>query len=448
MTRLHEKKIIVIGCGFAGLNVSLPLAKAKYALTVIDKTNHHLFQPLLYQVATAALSPGEIGIPIREILKKHKNTYVIMANVASIHKDEKKVLLENGDEMSYDYLVVSVGARHSYFGNDAWEEHAPGLKTLHDALRLRERLLMSFEKAERCADHKEAEKYMNFVVVGGGPTGVEMAGAISEIAYKTLKKEFLRINPRKAKIYLIESHKEVLAPFPKSLRDRAMKDLKKMGVNVITGARVTNITKEGVYLGEKFIEARNIMWAAGNEASKLLQSLDTPLDRQGRVIVEPDLTVPNHPELFVIGDAASVSMGKDKVVPAIAPGAIQQGKYVAKIIKKDIPANKRKPFKYFDKGMLATIGKFKAVGQSGPIKFKGFIAWLGWAFIHVFYLVGFRNRIAVMMEWLYYLFKGERNVRLINRPMFDDVSPKAKPAGKKTVFKKVIKDKKPKGDLM
>jgi len=449
MSRAHKKKIVVIGCGFAGLNTAIPLAKDKYELTVIDKTNHHLFQPLLYQVATAALSPGEIGIPIREILKKHKNTYVIMANVISIHKDKKKILLENGDEIPYDYLVVSVGARHSYFGKDEWEEHAPGLKTLHDALRIRERLLMSFEKAERCEKASEAAKYLNFVVVGGGPTGVEMAGAISEIAYKTLKKEFLRINPRKAKIYLVESHSEVLAPFPKSLRERAMKDLKKMGVKVITGAKVTQITKEGVCLGKRCIEARNIIWAAGNQASPLLQSLETPLDRQGRVIVGPDLTIPDHPELFVIGDAASVLTKGDKTVPAIAPGAIQQGKYVSKIIKKAIPPEKRKPFKYFDKGMLATIGKFKAVGQSGPFKFKGFIAWLGWAFIHIFYLVGFRNRVAVMAEWLFYLFKGERNIRLINRPIFDDQTPKAKPLkGKKTVYKKVIKEKKPKNPVI
>lgn len=439
-----HKKIVVIGAGFAGLNAALPLAKECYELTIIDKTNHHLFQPLLYQVATAALSPGEIGIPIREIFRKHKNTYIIMANVVSIHKEERRVLLENGDEIQYDYLVIGVGARHSYFGNEQWEQFAPGLKTLADALHIREHMLISFEKAERCENKSEALKYITFIVVGGGPTGVEMAGAIAEIAYQTMKRDFHRIDPSKTKIYLVEGHSEVLSPFPLSLRNRAMRDLKKMGVTLLTNTHVTDITKEGAYVGNRFIAARNIIWAAGNAASPLLKTLDIPLNKVGQAIVGPDLSIPGHPEIFIIGDCASVMQENGRPVPAVSPGAIQQGKYVAKIIKKHIPPNKRKPFKYFDKGMMATIGKFKAVAATGPFKLRGILAWFAWAFVHIFYLIGFRTKIVVMAEWLFYLCKSERNIRLINRSIFDDKSPKAKPIkGKKTVYKKVIKEKSP-----
>lgn len=444
MTESKRKKIVVIGAGFAGLNAALPLAKECYELTIIDKTNHHLFQPLLYQVATAALSPSDIGIPVREIFRRHKNTYVMMANVVSIHKKEKRILLENGDEIPYDYLVVGVGARHSYFGNDKWSKFAPGLKTLDDALKIREHMLVSFEKAERCEKKSEAQKYLNFVIIGGGPTGVEMAGAISEIAYKSMKRDFLRIDPKKARIYLVEGHPEVLAPFPKTLRKRAMKDLKKMGVHLLTNQRVTNVTKEGVYLGKRFIEARNIFWAAGNAASPLLKTLDTPLNKVGQAIVEPDLTIPGHPEIFVVGDCASVKQKDESFVPAVSPGAIQQGRYVSKIIKKGIPPKERRPFKYFDKGMMATIGKFKAVAATGPFRFKGFLAWLAWAFVHIFYLIGFRAKLVVLAEWLFYLVKSQRNIRLINSPMFDDKSRKARTLkGKKAVYKKVVKE--PKG---
>jgi len=443
-TRKTKKKIVVIGAGFGGLNAARPLAKECYELTLIDKTNHHLFQPLLYQVATAALSPGDIGIPIREIFRHHKNTYIIMANVVSINKKERRVLLENGDEIPYDYLVVATGARHSYFGKDAWEKYAPGLKTLNDALHIREQMLISFEKAERCEKKSEAQKYLNFAIIGGGPTGVEMAGAISEIAYKTMKRDFHRIDPKNANIYLIEGHPEVLAPYPKSLRDRAMKDLKKMGVTLLTNQRVTKVTKEGVYLGKRFIESRNVIWAAGNAASPLLKTLDTPLNKAGQAIVEPDLTIPSHPEIFVIGDCSSVMQANGSPVPAVSPGAIQMGKYVAKIIKKNIPPKERKPFKYFDKGMMATIGKFKAVAASGPFRLKGLLAWFAWAFVHIFYLIGFRAKIVVLAEWLFYLMKSQRNIRLINHPMFDDKTPKAKRVGsKKVTYKKVVKEPPP-----
>jgi NADH dehydrogenase len=441
---MKKKKIVVIGAGFAGLNAALPLAKDCYELTLIDKTNHHLFQPLLYQVATAALSPAEIGIPTRAIFRKHKNTYIIMANVVSIHKKERRVLLENGDEIPYDYLVIGVGARHSYFGKDKWEKFAPGLKTLDDALHIREQMLISFEKAERCEKKSEAQKYMNFVIIGGGPTGVEMAGAISEIAYKTMRRDFLRIDTKRTKIFLIEGHPEVLAPYPKSLRDRAMRDLKKMGVTLLTNQRVTNVTKNGVYLGKKFIEARNIIWAAGNAASPLLQTLDTPLNKAGQAIVEPDLSIPGHPEIFVVGDCASVTQKDGSPVPAVSPAAIQMGKYVSKIIKKDIPPHRRLPFSYFDKGMMATIGKFKAVAATGPFRFKGFSAWLAWAFVHIYYLIGFRAKLVVLAEWLFYLIKSSRNIRLVSRPMFDDKSKKARPLKKKTTYKKVVKEPAPK----
>lgn len=410
---MPHSKVVIIGGGFGGLNVAKSLKKARLNLLLIDKTNHHLFQPLLYQVATAALSPGEIATPIREILRNQENTTVVMGDVVAIDKQGKKIKLANGETVPYDYLVIATGARHSYFGNDSWEEFAPGLKTVKDALNIRENVLLSFETAERLDRIAEAQKYLNFVCIGGGPTGVEMAGAIAEIAYKTMFKNFRRINPERAKIYLVEALPNILPTYPKSLGLRAQKDLEKMGVTVLTSRRVTEVKADGVRVDDEFIPSHNVIWAAGNQASPLLKTLEVELDRGGRVIVEPDLSIPGNPEVFVIGDAASAK-GKDgKPLPGIAPTAIQMASYVSKVIKHEIPKEKRKPFQYFDKGMMATIGKTKAVAVVGKFKFTGFIAWFAWCFIHIAYLIGFRNRFGVMVEWFYVFWTGQRGVRLI-----------------------------------
>lgn len=408
-----NKRVVIIGSGFGGLNVAQSLKKSRMNILVVDKTNHHLFQPLLYQVASAALSPGEIGIPIREILRKQDNTTVLMGDVVQIDKKAKQIHLVNGEKIEFDYLVVAVGARHSYFGNDAWEKNAPGLKTVQDALTIREKILLSFETAERIDNEQDAAKYLNFVIIGGGPTGVEMAGAIAEIATKTLSKNFRRIKPEKSKIYLIEAAPHILPMYPTQLSERAKRDLEKIGVHVLEEKRVTNITDEGVEVEGTFYPCKNVIWAAGNQASPLLKTLDVPLDRQGRVLVENDMSIPGCPDIFVIGDAACAMGENQKPLPGVSPVAIQEGRYVAKIIKNEIPKEKRIPFKYFDKGSMATIGKGKAIAMVGKFQFTGFTAWLMWCFIHIVYLIGFRNRLTVMLEWMLFYITGQRGARLI-----------------------------------
>lgn len=416
-------KILIIGGGFAGLNIARALKKAPVEILIIDRTNHHLFQPLLYEVATAALSPGDIATPLREIFRHQENTTVIMGEVVNIDTKKKQVAIANGNLYGYDYLVVSTGARHSYFGNDQWEAFAPGLKTINDALKIREQILISFEKAERLDSISEAAKYLNFVLIGGGPTGVEMAGAIAEIAHKTLFKNFRRIKPEKSNIYLVEAFPNILPSYPERLSKRARTDLESLGVTVITGKKVTNITEDGVQVEELFLESKNVIWAAGNQASFLLKTLNVPLDRQGRVIVGPDLSIPEHPEVFVVGDAACVMSKEGKPLPAIAPAAIQEGQYIAKILKNFTPKERRPPFDYFDKGSMATIGKAKAIVMVGKLQFTGVVAWLMWALIHIMYLIGFRNRLVVMLEWIGATLSGQRGVRLINRPI-DQKTPK------------------------
>lgn len=415
-------KVVIVGGGFGGLNVAKSLKNMQADILLIDKLNHHLFQPLLYEVATAALSPGEIATPLREILRKQENTTVIMGEVTEIDPVQKHVKIANGDLIGFDYLIVAVGARHSYFGNDQWEPFAPGLKTISDALKIREQILISFEKAERLDSITEAAKYLSFVIIGGGPTGVEMAGAIGEIAHQTLFKNFRRILPEKTKIYLVEAFPNILPSYPDRLSKRAKQDLEKLGVRVITGKKVTNINADGVQVEDLFLESKNVIWAAGNQASCLLKTLNAPLDRAGRVMVDFDLSVPGHSHIFVIGDAACVIGKEGKPLPAIAPAAIQQGRYVAAIIKNRTPKEQRKPFQYFDKGSMATIGKAKAIVMLGKLQFTGFFAWLMWAFIHILYLIGFRNRLGVMLEWLTVMFSGQRGVRLINRPIDQEIS--------------------------
>lgn len=416
-------KVVILGGGFAGINAAKSLGNTKLDVWIIDKTNHHLFQPLLYQVASAALSPGDIAVPIREILSPYENITVLMGEVTQIDKQQKQVILRNGDKISYEYLIVALGARHSYFGNDQWEQFAPGLKTLPDALKVREKVLMSFEKAERSDSITEAKKYLNFVIIGGGPTGVEMAGSIAEIAHQTMLKDFRRIDPSKTKIYLIEGSPHILPVYPEKLSQKAQTYLEHFGVNVITGKRVTGINAEGVTVEGQVIPSENIVWAAGNQASSILKTLDTPLDKQGRAIVEADLTIPNHPELFVLGDAACAMDKKGKPLPGLAPVAVQQGRYVAQILRKRLAKSDRPPFIYFDKGSMATVGKTKAIGMFGKIQFSGFIAWVAWCFIHILYLIGFRNRLVVITQWLFSYFSSQRGARLINRPI-DEELPK------------------------
>ena len=414
-------KVIVVGGGFGGLNAAKALRSAKLDLLLIDKTNHHLFQPLLYEVATAALSPGDIATPLREILRNQSNATVIMGEVIKIDKIAKQITIANGDIFGYDYLILSIGARHCYFGKEAWESFAPGLKTITDALKIREQVLISFEKAERLDSITETEKYLNFVVIGGGPTGVEMAGAIAEIAHKTLFKNFRRIKPETSKIYLIEALPTILPMYPEKLVKSATRDLEDLGVKVLTGKKVTDIHEGGVQIDDMFIASKNIIWAAGNQVSPMLKTLDTPLDKAGRVIVESDLSIPNHPEIFVIGDASHLEITEGKPLPGVAPVAVQEGCYVAKIIQQGLPKEQRPPFAYLDKGSMATIGKAKAIAMVGKFQITGFFAWLMWAFIHIIYLIGFRNRLGVMLEWGATMITGQRGVRLITRPIDQEI---------------------------
>ena len=416
-------KVIIIGGGFAGLNAAKALKKAKLEVLLLDKSNHHVFQPLLYQVATAALSADNIASPIRKILAKQANTTVLLADITAIDKQKKEVIAANGDRYAYDFLIVAPGARHSYFGNSDWEPLAPGLKTVSDAINIRERILLSYERAERCDSISHAARFLRFVIIGAGPTGVEMAGAIAETARKSLISNFRNIKPEQTKIYLIEGESQVLPSFPKELAIKAQHDLEKLGVEVLLKTLVTKVTPDGVWLGDKFLESPNIIWAAGNQASPLLKTLDTPLDRAGRVIVGPDLSLPGHPEIFVIGDAAHNLDKNGKPLPGIAPIAIQQGLYAARQIAKKTKPENRKPFSYFDKGMMATVGKAKAVAMVGKLKISGYLAWLAWCFIHILYLISFTDKIHVLFQWFYLYIFDSRRIRLIIRPVSDNDDP-------------------------
>jgi NADH:ubiquinone reductase (H+-translocating) len=408
-------RIVVVGCGFAGLNFVKGLKNSEYEIIIIDKSNHHLFQPLLYQVATAAVSPGEIAYPIREIFAGAKNVTTLMGEVVEFRPKNKRVVLGNGETIDYDYLVISVGARHSYFGNNTWAQFAPGLKNLSDALKIRDQVLISFEKAERVKDPEKIKPFLTFVVIGGGPTGVEMSGAISEIARTSLVKNFRNFNPEDARVILVEAFPRILPVYPEKLSERAKQDLEKLGVDVWVNRKVTKIDEHGVTVDDEFIETENIIWAAGNEAPHVLSTLGVEQDRAKRIIVQPDLSIKEYPHIFVLGDCGCC-LGKDgKPLPGIAPTAIQQGQYLSKIFKKHLQKQFRPPFSYFDKGMMATIGKSKAVAVSGKFQFSGLLAWLAWCFIHVVYLVGFKNRLLVMMRWAGIFFTGQRGVRLIYR---------------------------------
>jgi NADH dehydrogenase len=419
---MKRKRLIIIGGGFAGLNACKGLRKANLDITLIDKKNHHLFQPLLYQAATATLSPRNIAVSLREVLAKQKNTTVLMGEVKAIDKVKKIISLENGETLPFDYLVVAVGAMHSYFGNNHWAKFAPGIKTLKDALLIRNHLLTSFERAERERVESERQKYLNFVIVGAGPTGVEFAGTIAELLKTTLKKDFRHINPKNANIYLLEGAPRVLPPFPEKLSEYTKKTLMKMGVKVLTNTIVTEINEYGVSMHDKFIESKNIIWAAGNAAPEMLKSLNVERDRIGRVIVNEDLSIPGEKSIFVLGDAASFTTKKGKNLPAVATAALQEGRFIAKLLTKELKneSRKRPKFKYFDKGSLATIGTLKAVGVFKTFTFKGVFAWIIWGFVHVAYLVGFKTRLSVMFEWFLHHVTGSRAARIIHGSLGDD----------------------------
>lgn len=411
---MEIKKVIIIGSGFGGLTSAKELKSVNFDVTVIDKTNHHLFQPLLYQVATAALSPADIAIPVRSILTKQSNTKVILDEVISIDKEKSIIKLKNS-EMAFDYLIIATGASHSYFGNEKWEKYAPGLKTLADALTIRENIISSLELAEKETDLIKKKKYLTFVIVGGGPTGVELAGAIAEIAKKTIIKDYKNFHKSDTKIILIEALPKILNTFQESLSKHAEEDLKKMGVDIMLNTKVLDINENGVKISTGFIETVNIIWAAGNVASPIIRTLDIKTDNSSRVFIENDCSIPNYPNIFVIGDAANLKDQNGNLLPGIAPVAIQQGKYVGRIIAAETLKQNRKPFRYFDKGIMAAIGKTKAVAQIKGLKFSGYFAWLIWSFIHITYLISFRNRFRVMVEWIWYYFTNKHGTRLIVR---------------------------------
>jgi len=401
-------RVVVIGAGFAGLNAAKALRRAPVEITIVDRRNFHLFQPLLYQVAAAALNPSDIAYPIRSVFRRQRNvTAVLLAEVIGVDVVEKVVTLDDGLEVRYDYLVVATGATHSYFGHDEWAERAPGLKSLEDALTMRQRVLAAFEKAER--DPDSVERLLTFVVIGGGPTGVELAGALVEIAVHSLGDEFDVIDPARARVILVEGAPHVLPAYPEDLSESAGRQLETLGVEVVTGTMVSEIDDDGVTLSNgRRIAAGTVLWAAGVQASPLGAQLGVETDRSGRVLVEPDLSVPGHAEVFVIGDLALVPS-----VPGVAPAAMQMGRHAGRMVAADLTGRKRTGFRYRNKGSLATIGRARAVADFGRVRFGGFLAWVSWLGIHIFYLIGFRNRLFVLVSWAWSYITFRRGARII-----------------------------------
>ncbi len=412
MSDTARPRIVIVGGGFGGLEAAKTLARLPVEITLVDRKNHHTFQPLLYQVATAGLSPAEIAAPIREILAKHDNVEVLLGEVLSFDLDRRTVKL-HGFDLPYEYLVVAAGATHAYFGHDEWEPLAPGLKTVEDALEIRRRVLLAYELAEREAAVTGHHRPLSFVVVGAGPTGVELAGTLAEIAHKSLAENFRNIDPAKTRILLVEAGPDVLSAYPPDLRRSAVEQLEHLGVEVRTNSAVTDVRSGEVMVGDEAIPAAVVLWAAGVSASPLGRALRAPVDRAGRVLVEPDLTIPGHREVFVVGDLASLKHADGTLLPGVAPVAMQQGRYVARQIAADLANNPRENFLYVDKGSLATIGRAAAVARLGKLHTSGFIAWLSWLFIHIFFLIGFRNRVIVMIQWAWSYLTYERSARLI-----------------------------------
>lgn len=406
-------RVVIIGGGFGGLWAARALAKKAVDVTLIDRKNHHVFQPLLYQVATAVLSPGEIAQPIRRILYKYKNVEVILGDAVGIDKEKKLVHLADGSSVTFDYLILAAGSRHSYFGHDDWEEAAPGLKTLEDAVEMRRRILLAFELAERDAYLTGKQRQLNFVVVGGGPTGVELAGAIADIARKALASDFKAIDTRKARVMLFEGSDGILGTFGHDLSDSAKSQLESLGVEVYLNSFVTDVEPGRVKVGDKWIDCDVVLWATGVAASPLGKALGVATDRAGRVYVEPDLSIKGSPNIFVIGDMASLKQENGEPVPGVSPAAMQMGEATARNILRDLKGEPREKFTYWDKGTMATIGRRKAIAQLAGMKFRGFIAWMMWLFLHVFFLIGFRNRLAVILDWFWAYMTRERSARLI-----------------------------------
>lgn len=411
-------RIVIVGAGFGGLNAAQALAGAKADITVIDRRNFHLFQPLLYQVATAGLSPADIASPIRHILRKQKNCRVVLAEPTAVDLAKRHVKFEDGVVIEYDWLVLAAGATHSYFGHDEWNTIAPGLKTIEDATEIRTRILLAFESAEYEGSPEARRAALTFAIVGGGATGVELAGSIMEIAAKTMVQDFRNIDTKTARVILFDANDRLLPSFSPESSERAKRTLERMGVEVRLKAFVTNVTRDGIYVGDEFVAARSVLWAAGVRANPIGASLGVPLEKSGQVKVDADLTVPGERQVFVIGDMASVHSG-GKPVPGVAPAAIQMGQYVGKLIKSELngaatnTASTRKPFTYWDKGSLATIGKAKAVAEIGGFKFSGYFAWLVWSLVHIMFLISFRNRIMVMFNWAWGWFFFSKSARLI-----------------------------------
>jgi NADH dehydrogenase len=404
--------VVVVGGGFAGLWATRALASAKVRITLVDRGNHHLFQPLLYQVATAGLSAPDIAAPLRHILRRQRNATVLMDAVVAIDGGAHEVRLESGDALRYDFLLLASGAAHAYFGHDGWQRHAPGLKTLDDALHIRRRILSAFEQAEAETDPVAKRALLTFAIVGGGPTGVELAGTLAEIARHTLKREFRRIDPRDARVLLLEAGPRVLSTFPESLSDQARRQLRKLGVEVRTGVPVNAIDAGGVLLGDERVDARTVLWAAGVAASPLARTLGVPLDRAGRVLVQPDLGAPGMRDVFVAGDLAGLQQD-GRPVPGVAPAAKQMGRHVAMAIRARLAGKPSPPFRYRDFGNLATIGRMAAVVHLGRLKLSGAPAWWFWLTAHIFFLIGFRNRLSVMLSWTWAYWSYQRAARII-----------------------------------
>ena len=404
--------MVIIGGGFGGLSAAKALRKADVRITIIDRHNHHVFQPLLYQVATATLSPGDIASPIRWILRNQRNTRVLLGDVSAIDLQARRVTLVDGAVVEYDYLIVATGASHTYFGHDEWAAHAPGLKTLEDALAIRRRILVAFELAERETDPARRQRLLTFVLVGGGPTGVELAGTLAEIARQT-RAEFRNIDTHATRIVLVEAGPTVLANFAPTLRDAAHRSLERLRIEIRENARVTGIDADGVTVGSERIAAGTVLWTAGVAASPVTSTLGVPRDRAGRVIVEKDLSVPGHPDAFVVGDAAASVDGKGRPLPGVAQVAIQGGAHAARTIVRRLHGETSQPFSYFDRGSMAIIGRGSAVADIRGLRISGPLAWLAWLFLHIFELIGFRSRLVVMVEWATAYFTRQRSVRLI-----------------------------------
>lgn len=407
--------VVIVGGGFGGLYAARALAGRPVRVTLLDRRNHHLFQPLLYQVATAALNPSDIAAPLRSVLRRATNITVLLAGVEQVNLASRRLALDRG-EIGYDALVLAAGAGHAYFGHDDWEVLAPGLKTLEDALEIRRRVLLAYEAAEREQDGAEQRALLTFVVIGGGPTGVELAGALGEISRQTIARDFRLIDPTKARIILLEGGSRILNTFPESLARRAEDALRRIGVEVRTAAIVTRVTPDAVWLGGEQIRCRTVLWAAGVAAAPLARTLGAPLDRAGRVLVEPDLSIPGHPEAFAIGDMCAFLHQTGTPLPGLAPVAIQQGRAVADNVLRRLSGRPTRPFRYRDKGSMATIGRAAAVAVVGRLKLSGLIAWLAWLLVHIMFLIGFRNRFLVLFEWAWAYITWQRGARLITGP--------------------------------